>query len=227
MGKTVLVVDDEPDIREILSFNLEKERYTVITASNGLGALKKAEEEHPDIILLDVMMDGMDGMEVLKELRGNNRTLSIPVIFLTAKGEELDKVLGLEMGADDYVTKPFGVREIVSRIKAVLRRSGGYPEGDAQEIVHEGLALKLQSKRLFLNGEKVGLTKKEYNILQLFMENPGQVFSREQIKDRAWDEDTCIVDRAVDVHIRRLRGKLGDYASIIETYPGVGYGYRI
>jgi len=227
MGRTILVVDDEPDIREILTFNLEKERYVVLSAANGLVALKKAEQESPDIILLDVMMDGMDGLEVLKELRGNPRTAGIPVIFLTARAEELDKVLGLEMGADDYVTKPFGVREVVSRIKAVLRRAAGMQETEAAEIVHEGLRLKLQSKRLYLNGEKVNLTKKEYNILQLFLENPGQVFSREQIKDRAWEEEACIIDRAVDVHIRRLRGKLKEYASIIVTYPGVGYGYRI
>lgn len=227
MARTVLVVDDEADIREILEFNLQQEQFTVLTAANGLAALKKATENLPDIILLDVMMDGMDGMEVLRELKANPRTAAIPVLFLTAKGEELDKVLGLELGADDYVTKPFSVREVLSRIKAVLRRSGAGAEPGRTELVHEGLVLNLQSKRLFIDGEKINLTKTEFNILQLFLENPGQVFNREQIKERAWDDETFIVDRAVDVHIRRLRGKLGDYASLVVTYPGVGYGYKI
>lgn len=229
MQHKILAVDDEKDIRELLKYNLEKEGFIVKTATTGLEAIRKAEQDQPDLILLDIMMEDMDGIEVCRQLKSNQGTRNISVIFLTAKGEELDKVLGLELGADDYVTKPFSVRELVSRVKAVLRRAKpeAHDEASPRLIKHEGLELNLKSKRLFIDGEQVNLTKKEYEILHLFLTNPGQVLSRGQIKNQAWDEETYIVDRAVDVHIRRLRSKLGKYAAIIVTYPGMGYGYKI
>ena len=224
--KTILVVDDEQDIQDILKFNLEKSGYAVITASSGLEALKKAESRIPDLAIVDIMMDGMDGLEVCRELQ---QTARVPVIFLSAKSEEVDKIVGLELGADDYITKPFSVREVISRVKAVLRRMGAENQesGLPNIIRHETLELRLESKRLFIDGEAVYLTKKEYGLLHFFLKNPGKVFSRDQIKEHVWDDETYIIDRAVDVHIRRLRSKLGSYSSIIVTYPGMGYGYSI
>ena len=229
MKSKILAVDNETDILEILSFNLKNEGYEVFTASNGLEAIEKTKKNLPDLILLDIMMEGMDGIEVCRNLKEDKATRNIPIIFLSAKGEELDKILGLELGADDYITKPFSVRELVSRVKALLRRTKKANDSneDASLIKHEDLMLNLDSKRLFIDDKQIPLTKKEYRIAHLFLSNPGKVFSRDRIIEYSWDEETYIIDRAVDVHIRRLRKKLGKYSEIIITYPGMGYGYKI
>ncbi len=225
--KKILVVDDEEDIREIIRFNLEKNGYSVVEANSGEDALLKASAEKLDMIILDVMMENMDGIEVCKRVRSNSKTKNIPLIFLSAKSEEIDKVLGLEMGGDDYLTKPFSNRELVSRVKALFRRAQRVSVDEQDMIEVDGLLLDRQSKRVTLDSSNLDLTKTEYGILEYLLTNPGRLFSREQILQRVWDEDVFVIERTVDVHIRRLRKKLGSMAGLIMTRPGMGYGYKI
>ncbi len=227
--KTILVVDDEEDIRELLNFNLSEEGYNVLTASCGASAISAAVKNIPDLIVLDVMMDEISGIGVCRELRNRDITKKIPIIFLSAKTGEMDKILGLETGGDDYVEKPFSVRELISRIKAVIRRTAGdgVTEKSMEKISHEDMVLNLKSKKLFIDEKKINLTKREYLLLYTFLTNPGRLLSRGEILDRVWGENVYIEERVVDVYIRRLRIKLDRYSGIIVTSPGLGYGYKI
>lgn len=226
----VLVVDDEVSIRELLSFNLKKNAYDVLEAADGRQALKMVQEEKPDLLLLDLMLPEMDGLEVCRRLKEHPATADIPVIMLTARDEEIDKVLGLELGADDYVTKPFSMRELLSRIKAVLRRStaqGGAAEG---ALVLGDLRMDFASYEAFAAGQKLSFTPKEYELLKLFATNVGRAFSRDELLEKIWGYEYYGDTRTVDVHVRHLRAKLDAavplLGTMIETVRGKGYRFQ-
>jgi two-component system phosphate regulon response regulator PhoB len=229
MKKRIFVVDDEQDIRDILKINLEKEGYSVHCYPSADAAKKALNSMVPDIMLLDIMMEGMDGYEFCRNLRSEERFRHIPVIFLSAKSNELDKVVGLEIGADDYMTKPFSLSELKSRVKAVLRRSAPAAEDRSSgrsDITFKEMTLHPQEYRLTIQNEDVKLTKTEFEILYLFMKNAGKIFTRDNIIDSVKGDDVYVVDRTIDVHIMNLRKKLGPYKQTIMTFSGVGYGFR-
>lgn len=222
----ILAVDDEPDILNLLKFNLKKANYTVITATDGEEALLLAAQKTPDLILLDVMLPNMDGMGVLKALKKDSSTENIPVIMLTAKGEELDRVLGFELGADDYITKPFSPREMLLRVKAILKRVN--PQEDSKkdsgsEIVYKDLRLDLLKHKTYLKKKEIELTSTEFKMLKFILKSKGNVLSRDTILDKAWDDDSNVTPRTVDTHMRRLREKLKNAGNYIETVRGAGY----
>lgn len=228
MKKTIFVIDDEKDIRDILKVNLLQEGYEVHTFPSALEAAKGFETVKPDLIILDIMMEGKDGYEFCREIRGNEKLKGIPVIFLSARSEEFDKVLGLELGGDDFMTKPFSIKELKSRVKAVLRRTSTDSQKETTPFVlrYKGVELNRDQYSLSVDGENIKLTKTEFNILALFMENPGKIFSRDNIIDSVRGQDVYVVDRTIDVHIMNLRKKLGEYKNIITTFSGVGYGFK-
>ena len=226
MQYKILVVDDEQSIRELITFNLEKAGYQVLCAEDGLEALKLIQDK-VDLVVLDLMLPGVDGLEVCRRLKGEQQTAGIPVIMLTAKDEEIDKILGLELGADDYLTKPFSPRELVARIKAVLRRSSKESSTMGQLIVGD-LRMDFNSYEVFLGKESLELTPKEYELLKLFLTNIGKAYSREQLLDQIWGYEYYGDTRTVDVHIRHLRAKLSGDSKVseaIETIRGVGYRF--
>ncbi len=221
----VLIVDDEDNIRMLVRFNLEKAGYEVFEAEDGRKAIEMAINLAPDIIILDLMLPGIDGLEVCRNLKRNPRTAALPIIMLTAKSDEIDRVIGLELGADDYMTKPFSQRELVARIKAVLRRSNVLA-GTGEELVLGRLRMNFSQYEAWLDNEKLELTPKEYEMLKLLAENAGKVFSREQLLEKIWGYEYFGDTRTVDVHIRHLRAKLEkvpEMAEAIETVRGVGY----
>lgn len=225
----ILVVDDEKVLVKGLKFNLEKEGYEVITGSDGAQAVELARQEHPDLILLDVMMPKIDGLNACMQIR----TFSdVPIVMLTAKGEDIDKIMGFECGADDYVTKPFNILELKARIKALLRRSGGTPQSyrDPEDTLQIGhIVLDRISKDVKIEGLSVDLTAKEFSLLELLMSNPGRVYSRDQLLDKVWGYEYQGDDRTVDVHIRRLREKVELVPAspqYILTKWGMGYYFR-
>jgi len=221
----ILVVDDERDIIELVSYNLEKEGFKVISATDGEKALGLVFSEEPEIIILDLMLPGIDGLDVCLELKRNDKTSSIPIIMLTAKGEESDIVIGLELGADDYITKPFSPRILVARVKAVLRRIETKKKEEKIIRINQ-LSIDLVRHQVTYRGETLTLTSTEFNLLVLLTQNRGKVFTRDQILDKAWKEESFVVDRTVDVHVRRLRQKLGQASQFIETVRGVGYRFK-
>ncbi len=229
MAGKILIVDDEKPIVEILKYNLEKEGFTVVTAFDGEEALRMAKAENPDLILLDIMLPFKDGFTVCREIR---ETLDVPIIMLTAKEMEIDKVHGLELGADDYVTKPFSAREVTARVKAILRRTRGKEDrtDDQKEIITAGsLKVDRDEVQVYNQGEAIELTLREYSLLLFLMLKPGYVFSREQLLNQVWGYDYIGDERTVDVTIRRLREKLEtDPAKpeYIYTKRGVGYYFR-
>ena len=224
MDRKILIVDDEKNIVDIIAFNLKKEGYTVITAADGEEGVQKAMEENPDLILLDIMMPKMDGYEVCKKIREKKNT---PIIMLTARAEELDKVLGLELGADDYVTKPFSPAELTARVDALFRRAGGEETAQTGEISQPPFLLNVRNRTLEKNGQRVKLTQVEYAIMRVFMENPGKALSREEILDRVWGRDYFGELKIVDVNIRRLRLKIEDNVQNPTYITTVwGYGYK-
>lgn len=214
-------VDDDNTIRDIEVYTLTQTSFEAKGFADGISMLEALKTEKPELIVLDIMLPGKDGVEILKEIRSNPETRKIPVIMATAKGTEMDKIQGLDTGADDYLVKPFGVMEMVSRIKAVLRRC----EPDEKEEVLSIGEITLSDKEhlVTVNGEKVVLTFKEFEILKLFMSNPGIVFSRDKLLSKVWGIDYLGESRTVDVHIKTLRQKLGDAGALIETVIGVGY----
>ncbi|MHB8124302.1 MAG: winged helix-turn-helix domain-containing protein [Desulfitobacteriaceae bacterium] len=227
MAATILVVDDEEPIQELLRFNLEKEGYKVIIAADGGQALDLVAREHLDLIVLDIMLSGIDGLEVCRQLRSNPKFQELPVIMLTAKGEEIDKVLGLELGADDYMTKPFSPRELSARIKARLRRVLN-SEVD-KEIVCGELRLNINSFRVDIRGEETELTPKEFELLRMLVTRPGKVYSRDELLEHIWGYQYTGDTRTVDVHVRHLRQKIEIDPSnpeYIETIRGLGYRYK-
>ena len=215
----ILVIDDEPSVREIASAYLKRHGFEVNTASNGLDGLRLALETNPALIVLDIMLPVIDGLEVLKRLRLER---SLPVLLLSARGDEFDRVLGLELGADDYLTKPFSPRELVARVKAVLRRSGM----DSSGLRHGALRLDPLTRAVTLEGRTVELSALEFDLLGALMRSPGRVFKRDELIASVWNEDFSGVDRVVDVHISSLRRKLGDDAErprFVATVRGIGY----
>jgi DNA-binding response OmpR family regulator len=222
----ILVVDDEEDLCEILQFNLENEGYTVDTANSAEEALKKNITDY-HLLLLDVMMGEMSGFKLASHLRKSKETAGIPIIFITAKDTENDLMTGFNLGADDYISKPFSLREVMARVKAVLRRT----QPDAGEIPppqlsYQTLVLDSVKKKAFVDHNDLSLTKKEYEILQLLLTNKGRVYSRDEMLDKLWHEDTYVLDRTVDVNITRLRKKLGRYGKHIVTRLGYGYCFE-
>jgi two-component system phosphate regulon response regulator PhoB len=224
--KKILVIEDELDILEVIEFNLSREGYDVICASNGEEGLRKVREKQPHLVLLDIMLPGLDGIEVCKRLQADPQTKRIPVIMVTAKGEESDIVLGLGVGADDYIAKPFSPRELVARVKAVLRRGALQQEEVATRIEREGLVIDKARHEVLVDGETVTFTPTELRLLYFLASRPGRVFTREQILDRVLGEHVVVTDRNIDVHIRAVRQKLGRHRDLIETIRGLGYRFR-
>jgi len=225
----ILVVDDEKDIVELLRYNLEKEGYKISSAFSGEECLEYIKIKFPDLILLDLMLPEIDGLDVCKILRSNSRTSNIPIIMLTAKGEETDIVLGLELGADDYIAKPFKIRELLARVKAVLRRTKNNispPLKEKEIIKFNDLVIDSIKHQVTLKNQPLNLTSTEFKLLKFLASHPGKVFTREQLLNQVWAEDSFIVDRAVDVHIRRLRQKLLTDSDYIITIRGVGYRFK-
>jgi two-component system phosphate regulon response regulator PhoB len=219
----ILVVDDEPDILSILVYQLSREGYRVSTAVTGRAAIDTAITEKPDLVVLDLMLPELDGYEVLEQLRRHESTNSIPVILLTARTEEEERLRGFDTGADDYVTKPFSPRELVARVKALLRRTQAPPLEAARRLRHGPIEIDREAHRVYVDGEEVELTRIEYRLLEVFMERRGRVQSRRQLLQTAWDTNARIETRTVDMHVARLRSKLGDAGTLIETVRGVGY----
>lgn len=217
----ILIVDDEEDICAILKYNLEKAGFYAETAVSAESATSMDISSF-DLILLDVMMTGMSGFDFASALKQNKSTVNIPIIFVTAKDSIDDKVTGLEIGADDYISKPFSVKEVISRVKAVLRRT----QSSSKEVVIDNLRLNTENKSLYIDGEQVILTKTEFEILHLLISNRGKVFSREEILEKVWDDEAYVTTRVIDVNITRLRRKIGSYGNSIITRHGFGYCYE-
>ena len=220
----ILVIDDEQDLCEILKFNLEIEGYQVETANSAEEALEKDIASY-NLLLLDVMMGGMSGFQLAKQLKNSEVTAHIPIIFLTARDTENDTVTGFNLGADDYISKPFSIREVMVRVRAVLRRTASRLEGAEEPAVisYQGLLLNLNKKSVSVDGEDVPFTKTEFELLRLLLEERGRVFSRQELIDRVWPKDVLVLDRTVDVNITRMRKKIGKFAKCIVTRLGFGY----
>ena len=220
----ILVVDDEQDLCEILKFNLETEGYQVETANSAEEALEKDIASY-NLLLLDVMMGGMSGFQLAKQLKNSEVTAHIPIIFLTARDTENDTVTGFNLGADDYISKPFSIREVMVRVRAVLRRTASRLEGAEEPAVisYQGLLLNLDKKSVSVDGEDVPFTKTEFELLRLLLEERGRVFSRQELIDRVWPKDVLVLERTVDVNITRMRKKIGRFAKCIVTRLGFGY----
>jgi two-component system, OmpR family, alkaline phosphatase synthesis response regulator PhoP len=228
MKKTILVVDDEKDIVDLLSYNLTKEGFKVITARNGREALERVRQK-PDLIILDIMMPEMSGLQVIQELKKDKKTATIPVLLLTAKGSEMDEIVGLEVGADDNIVKPVKIGKIVARVHSVLRRQehaaqNAIPQLDIISI--KDLEINVSSYTASIGRHKLVLPRKEFETLVYLVRNRGRVLSRESILNAVWGENIHVVDRTIDVHIRKIREKLGAYSDLIETVSGVGYRFR-
>ena len=225
----ILLVDDETDILEFLSYNLRKEGFEVYCARNGFEAVETARRVTPDLIILDIMMPELNGYEVCKKLKHNPETSGIPVIFLTAKENEIDEILGLEIGADDYISKPVSPRKVIARIKSVIRRSSSEPEKTfkiEQRIKFNNLEIDSQSHSVKINQKDIFFPKKEFQLLHFLISNRGKVYSREILLNQLWGENVYVVDRTVDVHVAKVREKLGEYSDYIETIKGLGYRFR-
>ncbi len=224
--ESILVIEDEDDIQELLKFNLSKEGYRVSTALTGEDGLKGAKDAQPDLILLDLMLPGVDGLEVCKMLKHDSKTQHIPIVMLTAKGEESDVVSGLELGADDYITKPFSPKILIARIRSILRRrSREHTRADSTVQIHD-LVIHPGRHEVSLDGKQIDLTLTEFQILQFLARHPGWVFTRYQIVNEIRGDETIVTDRSVDVQIVGLRKKLGHAGKYIETVRGVGYKFK-
>ena len=224
----ILVVDDEADIREMISYNLEREGFHVLTAPDGETAIKRCQNDDPDLVVLDIMLPGIDGQQVCYKVKADEDLKHIPIIMLTAKCEETDEIVGLKVGADDYIKKPFSIRVLLARIDTLLRRQVERSiNTDTQVILkRENLIIDTARHEVRVSGKQVKLTRVEFNILMFLAKRPGWVFSRQQIIDEAIGEDVYITERTIDVHIAGLRKKLGHSSSLIETVHGVGYKFR-
>jgi two-component system alkaline phosphatase synthesis response regulator PhoP len=229
MTPRILMVDDEKDIVDLVAYNLEKEGYETLKALDGEKALQLVRTKTPDLVVLDLMLPGIQGLEVCKRIRKDPETASIPIIMLTAKGAEIDKIVGLEVGADDYITKPFSVKELLARIKAVLRRSEARRAAVQAEVFEfKGLHIDFKSYEVTVDGKRVDLSPTEFRLLKFLSRNPGRVYSREQILDRVWGDEAFVEPRTVDVHIRRLRSRIEHDESspdYIVTVRGAGYKF--
>jgi len=223
----IVVVEDDKSINELIRYNLERDGFLAEGAFNGLDALRLIETKLPTLVLLDIMLPGLDGFEVCRRLKTGLKTKSIPVLMITARGTEADIVMGLQIGADDYVVKPFSPKVLLARVNAVLRREEQKPEiqtGDRRTI--DELVLDTAKHKMTFRGTLIDVTALEFSIVEFLSRSPGRVYTREQLLENVWKEGRFIVDRAVDVHVRNLRKKLGEAASYIETVRGVGYRIR-
>ncbi|MGG7057500.1 winged helix-turn-helix domain-containing protein [Clostridium tertium] len=227
-AEKILVVDDEDHIVELIGYNLINSGYNVITANNGVDAVRLAKEENPNLILLDLMIPGLDGFDVCKSIRGDANTKEISIIMLTAKGEELDKILGLELGADDYITKPFSIRELLARIKAILRRTKT-SSGSEEIFKANDIYINFDRREVSILDKKIDLTLKEFELLEILVKNRGKILTRETLLDKIWGYEYVGETRTVDVHIRYLRKKIevdDKNPKFIETIRGVGYRFN-
>ena len=228
-AKKILVVEDEPDIRKLVQYHLAQERYKVLEAEDGENALKLIQREQPNLVVLDLMLPGLSGQEICRILRSKPDTATLPILMLTAKAGEADKVLGLETGADDYLTKPFSPREIVARVKAILRRAELRTMAESKESYHNGpLRIDFATYEVLIADKTVRLTLKEFDLLRFLVQNPNRVLTRDQLLDRVWGGETFVTPRTVDVHIRRLRKaveKNDRKPKWILTVRGVGYKF--
>ncbi len=225
MPAKILVVDDERDLVRLVAYNLQRAGFDAIHAYDGASALRRAQEDRPDLVVLDVMLPDVSGLEVCRALREADETKGIPIILLTARGEEPDRIRGLEAGADDYVPKPFSPRELVLRIQAVLRRVKGTRQAAGPVLRHGGLAVDVERHKVTVEGKEIELTALEFKLLVDLMERRGRVQTRESLLDRVWGYSSFVTTRTVDTHIKRLREKLGPAAAYIETVRGVGYRF--
>lgn len=221
----ILVVDDEEDLCEILKFNLEMEGYFVDTANSAEEALKLDLTQY-QLLLLDVMMGEISGFRMASMLKKNKDTTEIPIIFITAKDTENDTITGFNLGADDYISKPFSLREVIMRVKAVLRRTAGVQMKEQDQLQYKGLVIHISKKKVTIDNEEISLTKKEFEILLLLLQNQGRVFSREDILTKVWNDESYVLDRTIDVNITRLRKKIGEYGKQIVTRLGYGYCFE-
>ena len=227
MNKKVLIVDDEQNILELLEYNLKKEGYDVLRAETGEAAVALLEKQRPDIVLLDQMLPGLDGLGVLKKIRAIDALADVPVIMVTARAEEVDKIIGLELGADDYVTKPFSVRELCARVKAHIRRSARFEAQSAPVMTYKNLKVDTANYKAYIAGAELKLTLKEFELLGLLMSCGAQVLTRDMILNKVWGYDYFGETRTVDVHITNLRKKLLEFGDCIETVRGVGYRFSM
>ncbi len=228
MKQKILIADDERDIIDFLKYNLEKEGFDVLSAKNGVEAVTQA-KKNPNLILLDVMMPEMDGLEVVRTLKKNPATAKIPVIFLTARGSEIDEVVGLELGADDYITKPVSIPKLIARIKLTLRKKSSSKEEDAAsaDILRHGIIeINRSQYKAYVSKKEIFFPKKEFEVLSFLVKNAGKVVTRETLLSQIWGSGVYVIDRTVDVHIRKIREKLGANADYIDTIKGVGYRMR-
>ena len=220
----LLIVDDEDDLREILLFNLESEGYSVDSAASGEEAIELLSKKPYSLVLLDVMMDGISGFKTAEIIKKELK-LKVPIVFLTAKDSENDMLTGFSIGADDYISKPFSLKEVIARVRAILRRAGSVNKEEVIEV--EGIVIDVDNKSVKIDGVDVQLTRKEFEILHLLMSKKGRTFPREEILNRVWGRDQVVIDRTVDVHITRLRKKLGSYGSYITNRSNYGYSFTV
>lgn len=227
--RTVLVVDDEKDIVDLVEYNLTQEGFIVLTADNGWNALDLVKKKRPDMMILDWMMPEMDGLEVCRRLRQNPDTAGIPIIMLTAKSDTVDKVLGLEMGADDYLTKPFHIRELLARIRAVMRRQASLRQDDNHKVlIHKGIMIDLNAYKVTVDGNNVDMTAREIKLLRFLIQHPGRVYTREELLNYVWGDESYVEPRTVDVHISRLRALIepdNEKPCYLLTVRGIGYKF--
>jgi len=222
----VLIIEDDRSLSEILEYNLQKAGYEVSRAHDGRDGLNQAQVKHPDIVLLDVMLPVVDGIEVCKRLRANPDTRNVLVLMLTAKSEEADQLIGFSVGADDYVVKPFSIRVLLERIKALQRRRSTVADHEAELVTRLGVVVDRMRHRVTIHGESMDLTKSEFRLLDTLIRQPGRAFERSELIDAALGEDTLVLERTIDVHIRALRRKMEGKADVIETVRGVGYRFK-
>lgn len=223
MSALVMVIEDEKEIRDLVRYNLEREGYRVAAADDGAKGLSQIFASRPDLLVLDLMLPGRNGLEILREVRGEPLTRDLPVLVLTARSAEMDKLLGFEHGADDYLTKPFSPRELLARVQALLRRA--QPAPNAGTVTSGGLMLDVSGREATFRGRKLTLTPREFDLLAFFVRHPGRVLVRDELLRKVWGYDYVGETRTVDVHVRRLRAKLGDKGKLIQTVTGSGYKF--
>ena len=224
--QTVLIIEDEPSLQEILTYNLESRGYQVLVFDDGTEGLEGVRQHVPDIVLLDIMLPGMDGFEVCRHIRSDPLIKHLPVLMMTARGEEIDQLVGFQMGADDYVTKPFKMRILLERIKSLLRRTEGSTDDESGRLSSDGIVLDRIQFKVTVGDADIAFTPTEFDLLWHLMKHPGRVFNRADLMNAIMGDDTIVLERTIDVHIRALRKKLGDCGDFIETVHGIGYRYR-
>ncbi|MEC7564042.1 MAG: response regulator [Planctomycetota bacterium] len=224
--QTVLIIEDEPSLQDILTYNLEAQDYQVVVFGNGIDGLEAIRNRIPDIVLLDIMLPGMDGLEVCRHIRSDSATKNVPILMMTARGEEIDQLVGFQMGADDYVTKPFRIRILIERIKSLLRRADPATTEETDVLSCNGIVLDRIQFKVSIDGNRISLTPTEFDLLWHLMQHPGRVFKRFDLMNAAMGDNTIVLERTIDVHIRALRKKLTDKSDCIETVRGIGYRFK-